>query len=70
MDRDAALARLAGTYASALRLADEGLSHAVIAEKLGIDAVSVEPLLAIGREKLAHLMDPPDGELEPGQGPS
>lgn len=56
MDRDAALERLGGAYAQALRLADAGLETQAIAEKLGIDAVSVPLLLEIGRQKLARVM--------------
>lgn len=57
MDREAALDRLSGTYATALRLMDQGWSEPAIAEKLGIDVASVPPLLAIGRRKLAALME-------------
>jgi DNA-directed RNA polymerase specialized sigma24 family protein len=62
VDRERALERLAGTYARALRLADDGLSPADIADDLGIDPAAVDSLLEIGAGKLARLMadaDPP-----------
>ncbi|MGH9211444.1 MAG: hypothetical protein ACRD2C_12295 [Acidimicrobiales bacterium] len=56
MDREKALDQIAGTYASALRLADAGHRNAEIAAELGIDEAAVPSLLRIGTAKLAHLM--------------
>jgi DNA-directed RNA polymerase specialized sigma24 family protein len=62
VDRERALERLAGPYARALRLAEEGRSSADIAADLGIDPAAVDSLLEIGAGNLARLMaddDPP-----------
>lgn len=55
-DRTAALNRLPGPYALALRLREEGLSVPRVAEVLGIEPEAVGPLLALADAKLATLL--------------
>jgi DNA-directed RNA polymerase specialized sigma24 family protein len=55
MEFAAAIGLLPGAYAAALVLDREGLDHARIAARLGIDVSAVGPLLVIAREKLAAL---------------
>ena len=57
MDRDEALGLLPEGYGAALRLRDDGLSAAVIAERLGVDAEVVETLLQIGDGKLRRILE-------------
>jgi DNA-directed RNA polymerase specialized sigma24 family protein len=52
MDRATALERLPAAYATALRMNDEGASHAAIAKALGVPAQAVPRLLEIGASKL------------------
>ena len=56
MDRSAALERLPSAYATALRLNDDGASHAAIARELGVPAQAVPRLLEIGASKLDALL--------------
>ena len=56
MDRDAALAELADSYAIALRLRDRHASHEEIAGILGIPPESVGPHLHLAEAKLSQLM--------------
>jgi DNA-directed RNA polymerase specialized sigma24 family protein len=56
VDRNQALDHLAGMYAQALRLDDQGRTAADIAAELGIDEAAVDPLLRIGAHKLARVM--------------
>ena len=52
MDRATALEQLPAAYATALRLNDEGASHAAIAKALDVPVESVPRLLEIGASKL------------------
>jgi DNA-directed RNA polymerase specialized sigma24 family protein len=52
VDRETALEQLPAAYATALRLNDEGKSHAAIAKALDVPAESVPRLLEIGASKL------------------
>lgn len=56
MDRAAAIGELPEAYAKAIRLADDGLEHEEIAERLGIAVESVGPLLRVAGAKLAHVL--------------
>ena len=52
MDRATALEQLPPAYATALRLNDEGASHAAIAKALDVPVQAVPRLLEIGASKL------------------
>jgi DNA-directed RNA polymerase specialized sigma24 family protein len=56
MDRVTALALLPPAYASALRLQDQGASHATIARELGVAVQAVPRLLEIGASKLDAIL--------------
>ncbi len=56
MDRQEALAQLPPAYASALRLNDEGASHARIARALDVAVEAVPRLLEIGASKLDAIL--------------
>lgn len=56
MDRAAALAQLPPAYAAALRLNDDGATHAAIARELGVPVEAVPRLLEIGASKLDALV--------------
>ena len=57
MDRSEALQALPDTYATALRLRDEGAEAAGVARALGVEPEAVGPLLTLADAKLADLMD-------------
>jgi DNA-directed RNA polymerase specialized sigma24 family protein len=62
MEFSEAIRQLPGAYAAAIVLQREGLDHARIGQRLGIDEMSVGTLLEIGRAKLAALeADAADG---------
>jgi DNA-directed RNA polymerase specialized sigma24 family protein len=54
--RQAAIRRLPVRHADALRLHDGGASDEHIAERMGIDPLTVGPLLAIAEAKLAAVL--------------
>jgi DNA-directed RNA polymerase specialized sigma24 family protein len=56
VDRERALAALPVSYATALRLRDEGADHAAIARGVDVPLEAVENLLLIGDRKLAALL--------------
>jgi DNA-directed RNA polymerase specialized sigma24 family protein len=56
MELAEALDALPEAHAVALRLEAAGVDPAVIAAGLGIDEVSVHPLLEVAREKLTRLL--------------
>jgi hypothetical protein len=55
MDRATALEQLPAAYATALRLNDEGATHAAIARTLDVAVEAVPRLLEIGASKLDAL---------------
>lgn len=59
VDRQTALARLTGAYATAITLHDRGLDDAAIAERLGIVPEAVPALLDLAAAKLARLTPRP-----------
>ena len=48
---------LPSAYATALRLADAGVTETVIARAVGVEPESVRPLLQIAYSKLEQLME-------------
>lgn len=54
--RRAAIRRLPVRHAEALRLRDGGASVELIAERMGIDPLTIEPLLAVAEAKLAAIL--------------
>jgi DNA-directed RNA polymerase specialized sigma24 family protein len=56
MDRAAAIGELPEAYATAIRLADDGLEHDAIAQRLGVAVESVGPLLRVASAKLARVL--------------
>lgn len=60
MDRTAAIAQLPETYAAALRLRDDRLTHQQIAARLGITLEAVEPLLQLATAKLNRIRRQPE----------
>jgi DNA-directed RNA polymerase specialized sigma24 family protein len=56
MDLAEALDALPESYAVALRLDAAGADSAVIAAGLGVEEVSVIPLLEVARQKLAYVL--------------
>jgi hypothetical protein len=56
MDRTAAIAELPEVYATALRLRDEHVDRAAIANRLGIEIEAVEPLLRVAVAKLGGIL--------------
>lgn len=57
--RRAAIRRLPVRHAEALRLREGGASDELIAERMGIDPLTIGPLLAIAEAKLAAVMSRP-----------
>ncbi len=57
VDRDEALTLLPFAYATALRLADEGVTDTVIARAVGVETEAVRPLLQVAHSKLDQLME-------------
>jgi len=57
MDRAAAVAALPEVYRQAIALRDDGATGSEIARALEIEEASVGPLLEIGDNKLARLLD-------------
>jgi predicted DNA-binding protein (UPF0251 family) len=51
-----ALLQLPAAYSLALRLRDAGLSEGLMAERLGIEAEALSPLLEIAEAKLAAIL--------------
>jgi DNA-directed RNA polymerase specialized sigma24 family protein len=60
VDRSSALDRLPPAYSTALRLRDEGATHAAIAQVLDVPPQAVPRLLEIGAAKLNAALDAPD----------
>ena len=56
MDRDAAIRLLPTLHANALRLRDQGLRTASIAERLDLGLDEVDPVLRIAEAKLRRLI--------------
>jgi len=56
---DAALARLPDAYATALRLADAGLTADEVAATLGVEPESLPPLLELAHRKLRRELTRP-----------
>lgn len=56
MNRAAAIAELPDAYATALRLADEGVDDEAIAEQMGVEVEAVGPLLRLANAKLDHAL--------------
>jgi DNA-directed RNA polymerase specialized sigma24 family protein len=65
MDRSTALEQLPAAYATALRLNDEGASHAAIARALDVPAEAVPRLLEIGASKLDAVQRSPSAPRRP-----
>lgn len=65
MDREQALDRLPAAYAAALRLNDEGASHAAIARALDVAPEAVPRLLEIGASKLDALQRSSSADRKP-----
>ena len=55
-DRAEAIGMLPPPYAIALRLRDLGVPDHVVAEALGVDPLSLPPLLDLAEAKLASIM--------------
>jgi DNA-directed RNA polymerase specialized sigma24 family protein len=60
MDRTVAIAELPEAYATAVRLADDGVDEKAIAAELGIEVEAVGPLLRVAHAKLAHTLPSTD----------
>jgi hypothetical protein len=65
MDRSTALEQLPPAYATALRLNDEGASHAAIAKALDVPVQAVPRLLEIGASKLDAVQRSPSAARSP-----
>jgi hypothetical protein len=57
VDRDEALTLLPFAYATALRLADQGVADTVIARAVGVEPEAVRPLLQVAHSKLDQIME-------------
>jgi DNA-directed RNA polymerase specialized sigma24 family protein len=55
--RAEAMRHLPETYSLALRLRDAGLAADLIADCLGLERESLDPLLALAQAKLAAILD-------------
>jgi len=60
MDRDRAIEALPTPYGEVVRLVDGGVSAAVAAERLGLDADTASTLVAVAEGKLAELLAAPE----------
>jgi len=65
MDRATALEQLPAAYATALRLNDEGASHAAISKALDVPLQAVPRLLEIGASKLDAVQRSPRAARKP-----
>ena len=65
MDRATALEQLPTAYATALRLNDEGASHAAIAKALDVPLQAIPRLLEIGASKLDAVQRSPSAARRP-----
>jgi len=63
VDKENALGRLPRTYATALRLRQQGLSEPAIAEQLGLEPEAIGPLLRLAEAKLEALVGSPNEEV-------
>ena len=61
-DRAEAIGMLPPPYAIALRLRDLGMPDHVMAEALGVDPLSLPPLLDLAEAKLASIMRSREGD--------
>jgi len=61
-DRAEAIGMLPPPYAIALRLRDSGVPDHVMAEALGVDLLSLPPLLDLAEAKLATILRRRDGD--------
>ena len=67
MERSDALRLLPFAHATAVRLREAGAPPALIAEALGLDRETVEPLLEVAEAKLAALAGLPVTGAAPGE---
>jgi DNA-directed RNA polymerase specialized sigma24 family protein len=65
VEHEEALSRLPEGHARALRLRDQGLGEAAIADTLSIPTSGVGPLLTIAEAKLARLLAEESAEPHP-----
>jgi DNA-directed RNA polymerase specialized sigma24 family protein len=68
VDRAAAIESLPQTYAAGLRLRDDGLARAEIAQRLGIAPEAVASTLELADAKLARLLSVEDSPTEHSPG--
>jgi DNA-directed RNA polymerase specialized sigma24 family protein len=67
MDRNTAIDQLPETYATALRLYDQGCDHDAIAARLDLPVEAVSPLLRMATAKLHNILAGSVSVREPGE---